>query len=510
MAFVLGVDIGTSSIKTSLFTHAMEEVGSASQEYPLLCPRSGWVEQDANDWWNAVKSTIRAVINDNRVDAKEISGIGVSSQSWGVLPLDKKGSILRPALLWMDRRSVEQSKKMQEWFRDAEAAIVDPSYIYPKILWIKENEKEIYEKTDKFVQVNSYINYRLCGNIAIDFSQEDPLQIFLNNTSYTSTANFLDAFGIAGHRIPGTSNPSEIIGVVSRQAATETGLAVNTPVVAGAMDTSATALSMGITEAGESFHVAGQAGAVGICLDRPVFDGRLCIHNHVFKQKWLVVGVMVATGAALRWFRDVLGNEESRMSKELGTDAYALLSSQVSASCPGSGGLVFLPYMMGERTPIWDYEARGVFYGLSLKTKKPDLIRAIMEGCSFALRHNIETLESLGLKIGSLKSGGGAIKSEAWNQIKADITKRKIECVNCDVSASFGAAILAGLGAGVFNQSLSNLKFAKKEILPNSDNAAIYDRLFDVYKKIYRNTKQEFRELADIVRTTETYSALTS
>jgi len=501
MDFLLGIDIGTSNIKTSLFNTQGKELYSSTKEYPFYNPRPGWVEQNPLDWWEGVKETIKNIIFQSRINSIHIKGIGISSQSWGVISVDKNGNILRPAILWMDRRSTEQSKKIeQHMLRNGWDVSVDSSYIVPKILWIRENECEVYKKTYKFLQVNTYINYKLSKEIFIDISQEDPLQIYIRNQKcYKSLNEFYESLGIEPEKVPDVKNSFDIIGPVSSDAAKETGLAPGTPIVAGAMDTSASALGMQVVNHGQSLHVAGQAGAIGVCQKTPVFDRRICIHNHVIPNRWLIMGVMVATGASMRWFRDELGKQELLIANQIGLDPFMVLSIEAEKSAPGAGGVIFLPYMMGERTPMWDYNARGTFFGLSLHTTKSDLIRAIMEGCSYALRHNIETLNSMGLKIEEIVSAGGAIKSDIWNQIKSDVTKKNLISIRNITTATLGAAILAGLGIGIYKEPLKFEKFIldKKTFTPRIETDKKYDCLYEIYKRLYIDLKADFNSLAE-------------
>jgi xylulokinase len=246
--------------------------------------------------------------------------------------------------------------------------------------------------------------------------------------------------------------------------------------------------------------VAGQAGAIGVCLDKPLFDRRLCIHNHVIPGMWLVVGVMVATGASMRWIRDVFeGTDTARNGRGKG-DAFQILSEAAGKSPNGAGGVIFLPYLMGERTPVWDYDARGVFFGLSLKTRKEDLIRAVMEGVAFALRHNVETLKTAGIEIDEITCAGGAIHSDLWNQIKSDVTRKTLVCVGTLPSTTLGAAMLAAEGIGMKIGSFQSdaMERDRKVFRPRAEASAHYDRLFGVYKKLYANLKEAFGELASV------------
>ena len=502
MGFLLGIDIGTSNIKASLFSYEGKELISVSKEHPLSNPRPGWVEQNPTVWWEGVKEAVGIALSRQSIPAKKIEGIGVSSQSWGVVPIDRRGEVLRPALLWMDRRSAVQSTQLEEHLRDKGwDVLVDSSYIVPKIAWIREHEPDVYKKTYKFLQVNAYINYKLCAATSMDISQEDPLQIFIRNRPcQRGVLDFYDSLGISPEKMIEATNSCEVIGTVTRDAANETGLAAGTPVVAGAMDTSASALGMRIIDHEQTFHVAGQAGAIGVCLDRPLFDRRLCIHNHVIPGRWLIVGVMVATGASMRWIRDLFGIAGSPKVARSSPDPFQTLSKEAARSRTGAGGVIYLPYLQGERTPIWDNDARGVFFGLSLNTRREDLIRAVMEGCSFALRHNIEVMKSMGIDIDEIFCAGGAINSAVWNQIKSNVTKKTLVCIGKLPVATLGAAILAGMGTGIYGERLPfDVPFKHLKVYrPSDDEDTPYDPLYSIYLNLYEKMKDEFRELAKI------------
>jgi xylulokinase len=335
----------------------------------------------------------------------------------------------------------------------------------------------------------------------MDISQEDPLQIHIRNSGFFGgIPGYYETLGLSPEKMTDVKNPSELIGTLTREAALETGLAAGTPVVAGAMDTSASALGMEIVKAGQTLHVAGQAGAIGVCLDKPLFDRRLCIHNHVVPDMWLVVGVMVATGASMRWIRDVFAGTDTARNGPGEVDAFRNLSEAAGKSPDGAGGVIFLPYLMGERTPVWDYEARGVFFGMSLKTRKEDLIRAVMEGVAFALRHNIEVLRTAGIDIDEITCAGGAIHSDLWNQIKSDVTRKTLVCVGTLPATTLGAAMLAAEGIGMKIGSFQNdaMKHDRKVFRPRAETWERYDRLFEIYKKLYTNLKDEFSRLSSI------------
>jgi len=503
---LLGIDIGTSSVKVSLFNLNGDVLGIEDKEYPTYRPKLNWVEQNPEDWWDALCLILHKLFKRESKLAKRIIAIGVSGHSWGCCALSSRGSCIRPSIIWMDRRAINECEFIMKTI-DLKCPIsIDPSYIFPKILWLKNSEPENYADTYKFVNVNSYINYRLTGSIISDFSQEDPFQIAIRTLSSGETKSICEDLGISYEKIPLFLESSQIIGSVTKQASIESGLRVGIPVIAGAMDTSAASLAVGAINTGQAMYAVGQAGAIVACTKEPYFDSRLCIHTHVVPNSWLVGGVSVATGASLRWFRDILlkgriirgDNISIKIFKE--QNIFKRLDQEAEAVNSNFNGPIFLPYMSGERSPIWNPNARGVFFGLSLATKRGDLARSIMEGTSFAFKHNLDIIDSIGLSPSKIFVCGGAAKSSIWNQIRADVIGKSLEVMSGE-GASAGVAMLAGVGVGAYSSIEDATKhFVKEGYLfnPVESRHAIYSKRYKIYRSLSEKMEELFNSFSQV------------
>ena len=507
---LLGIDIGTSSVKVALFDLNGNVIVVASKEYPTFRPKPNWAEQNPEDWWTTVCSILNELFQGNTELNKNIIAIGMSSHSWGCCPLSASGSCIRPAITWMDRRATNECDMIMETVGSKYPISIDPSYIYPKILWIKKSEPKNYAATHKFVNVAGYMNFRLTGSFISDYSQEDPFQIAIRAVTPSETKSLCKEIGIDFEKLPSFSESFQIIGKVSKRAGTESGLRTGVPVVAGAMDTSAASLAVGAVDQGQAMYVVGQAGAIVVCTKEPYFDSRLCIHTHVIPQSWLVGGVSVATGASLRWFRDIIVGDNSMIKgndisdtifKE--EDAFEILNQEAEAADSRNtrfSGPVFLPYMSGERSPIWNPSARGVFFGLSLATTRGDLVRSIMEGTSFAFKHNLDIVESIGLSPSKIMVCGGAAKSSVWNQIRADVVGKSLEVINNEGAAA-GAAMLAGIGVEAYKSIVDATKcFIRKgsRFNPIESDHTIYSRRYKIYRSLSEKLEKLFISFSNV------------
>ena len=342
-----------------------------------------------------VRASCRSFSPTAGADPRAVAGIGVSGQAPSVVPVDRGGAALRPALLWLDRRAEDQCAWLRE--RVGAAAIagvnggrIDPYYLAPKWLWLREHEPDVYRNTHAVLQANGYLIHKLCGAVCMDVSH-GPLTLFFDSRRLCYAEELAGRMGLDLAQMPPIRPCAEVVGEVTAAAAAATGLAPGTPVIAGMCDGTAAAVEAGLLRPGDAVEMTGQSTVLLICSDEPYLGEELIPLVHGVPGQYLVVGALVASGGSLRWFRDQLGEAERLAAPLLGVDPFDLLSQEAAASPAGANGVIFLPYMFGERSPIWDSAARGVFFGLSLATKKADLVRAIMEGAAFGLRHNAET-----------------------------------------------------------------------------------------------------------------------
>ena len=486
-SYLMAVDIGTSACKAALFHEDGTVAASSSQPYPVHYPRKGWAEQDADDWWRAACDGMRDCLLKSGVSPEDIACVGVDGQSWACVPVDARGEVLFRSPLWMDTRSADICREVRR--RVPEDAIIAvngnafrPTYTTPKILWLKEHHPQVYARTKCFLQSNSFIVYRLTGALSQDVSQGYGLHVFdIRNMRYDDTLCSL--LGIDAEKLPPLFGCADVVGGVTAQAAALTGLRPGTLVVAGGLDAACGTLGAGVVYAGQTQEQGGQAGGMSICLSEPVIEPSLILGAHAVPGKWLLQGGTVGGGGCMRWLARELGSPEMDQA-----NGYDLLCGLAAAIPPGSQGVTFLPYLAGERSPIWDEDASGVFFGLTYQTTKAHFFRAMLEGVAFSLRHNIETAQHAGVSVGVMHAMGGAANSDVWTQMKADVTGKTIRVPDADAATVRGAAILAGVGAGVYKSceaaADATVKY-KREYHPDIAAQAAYEKAYDIYRELY-------------------------
>lgn len=493
---LLGVDIGTSACKLSAFDVEGNLVFQTSKSYNIYFLHEGYVEQNPNEWWEAVVKAINEMLSKNDIKADEVKAIGVAGQSWSCIPVDKNGNILSNTPIWMDTRSSNILEKIKdnvdmEYIFNASKNPLNPTYSTLKVLWFKENRPDVYKNTYKFLQSNSYIVFRLTNSISQDLSQGYGYHFFdMEKGCWDEKA--ADMLGIDLELLPEIRACHEVVGYVSQEAAQVTGLKEGTAVVAGGLDAACCTLGAGVIDAGQTQEQGGQAGGMSICLDRPVANPKLILSYHVVPDRWLLQGGTVG-GGSLRWFFEQFGYEEAETAKRESKNPFAIMDEKAEKIHCGSEGLIFLPYMAGERSPIWDKNAKGIFYGVSYKKTKAHFIRSIMEGCAYALRHNLDVAEKSSVVVDKLYSVGGAANSKLWCQIKADVTGKIIEVPESDNATTLGAAVLAGYGIGMFKDISKTIKEVVKSkaiYSPSFDNYKLYSRYYEQYLEIYEKLKE--------------------
>jgi len=503
--FLLAIDLGTSACKITIFDYNGQIAASWTGEYPTNYPQAGWVEQDPRLWWQVACQGINTALANSGISAGDIAAVGVDGTSWACIALDKNGEPLRPAMLWLDRRAQAQADWMKEKVGEerllkTNGNPVDPAYITPKILWMQEHEPELYRQTAKFIQSNSYLVYKLTGEYSQDFSQGYGLHFF-NIANGTWQEDIAEELGISLELMAPMYHSHEVVGTVTAKAAAETGLSIGTPVVAGGLDAACCTLGAGVIKPGQTQEQGGQAGGMSIQVDTPLIHPLLILGYHVVPDQWLLQGGTVGGGGTLRWFREQLGIYEQIRGREVGKSPYEIMSEEAEMIRPGSDGLIFLPYMAGERSPIWDSKARGVFFGLSYDKTRAHMVRAIMEGVGYSLLHNLETAAEVGAQVDVLTSVGGAANSHVWTQIKADITGRTIQVPYSDSATSLGAAILAGVGTGVyssFEQAVAQTVRVQRVHYPQEHVHQVYRGYYQLYLELYKRLKDAFGQLYQI------------
>lgn len=487
---LLGIDIGTSACKVAVFNRKGNVLAGSNQSYELYYPNPGWVEQNPDEWWSSICAGIQDVLRKEAIDPKQIVGIGIDGQSWSAIPVDKQGNCLHNTPIWMDTRARDIAARVtkdigfERIFNIAGNAF-EPAYTTPKILWFKENKPEIYENTYKFLQSNSFIALKLTGSFSQDKSQGYGLHFFHAKTC-TYDQDLADAFGISLDKVPDIYDCHKVIGTVTKEAAALTGLLEGTPVVAGGLDAACGTLGAGVYLSGQTQEQGGQAGGMSICLNEATAHPKLILSPHVVPDLWLLQGGTVGGGGVLRWFKQELGGDSS-------FDDLTSLANTIPA---GSDGVTFLPYMAGERSPIWDPDAKGVFYGLGFDKTKSHMIRAALEGVAYSLEHNLQTAKESGVEVDELIAMGGASNSLVWTQIKSDVTGKIIKVPTSDTATTLGAAILAGVGVGMyesFEEAVKETIVITRTHEPNMVNHERYKKSMELYLELYEALKDTFK-----------------
>ncbi len=503
---ILTIDIGTSSTKTVLWTTTGSMVAQATEPYPLSRPNPVWAEIDAELWWRAACATIRRVLAEGGADPASIVGVGVDGVGWTLVPVDATGAALRPALIWLDRRAETEAALLRarpdaDHLVDLVANPLDPAYITPKLMWLHAHEPAIAERARTYLACTGFIVARLTGELTCDLTQAYGYHFFdIRNARWS--AETAGALGVPITKLPPLAACTDIAGRVTARAAEATGLRVGTPVIVGCLDAAVGALGSGVTRLGQTNEQGGQAGGMAVSVDRVIVEPRLIFSHHVLAGQYLLQGGTVG-GGSLGWFRDVLGQVEAAAAELTGGDVFALLSAEADRAPAGSHGLIFLPYMAGERTPLWNTQARGAFFGLTYSTTRADIIRAIMEGCAYAVLDNIQVAAEHGVHIDEYLGSGGATHSPVWCQIKADVYGKPFVLARRPDGGEGGHALgllaLTAQGLGLIGDAgawVEQLLPNRRVYEPDLANHARYRELFAVYHRLSRNTLADAQALS--------------
>ena len=508
MPFLLGLDIGTTGAKALLLNLDGTVVAVATSEYPMSTPRPLWSEQNPEDWWKATQHSFKRVLSKAGVNPDEIVGIGLTGQMHGLVLLDKNGGILRPCMMWNDQRTSAQCESITEKvglrkLMEVTANPVLPGFTAPKILWVRENEPDIFKRIAHLLLPKDYIRYRLTGEYATDVSDASGTSL-LDVRQRRWSEEILDVLDIPKNWMPRVYESPHVTGTVSQIGAEMVGIKSGVPVVAGAGDQASGAIGNGIVIAGTVSVTLGTSGVVFTHTDQLVVEqeGRLHAFCHAVPGKWHVMGVTLAAGGSLRWFRDTLGQPESAIAQAKNVDSYEVLLEGASKVSAGSEGLVFLPYLTGERTPHPDPYARGSFIGLTLRHSKSHMVRAVLEGVAYSLRDCLELTKSLGLEIKQVRASGGGSRSDLWRQILADVFNTDLVTVTSTEGASYGAALLSGVGTGIYqnvNEACERTIHLSAKTVPDVHRAGIYDRYYRIYRDLYPALKPTFNRISHIL-----------
>lgn len=507
MAYLIGVDLGTSGTKTVLFAEDGTVAASCTIEYPLYQPQNGWAEQDPLDWWNAVCGTTKAVVAKAGISASEIKGVGLSGQMHGLVMLDKSGNVLRKSIIWCDQRTAKECEEITQKV-GAENLInitANPAltgFTASKILWVKNNEPDIYEKCAHILLPKDFIRYKLTGEFATEVSDASGMQLLDAPNRKWSDA-ILDALQIDKSLLGKMYESPEITGAVTKAASDLCGLAEGTAVVGGAGDNAAAAVGTGTVQDGKAFTTIGTSGVVFAHTSKLSIDPKGRVHTFccAVPGAWHVMGVTQGAGLSLKWFRDNFCHEEMIAAAGMKKDPYFLMDKQAEQIPIGSDRLLYLPYLMGERTPHLDPNCRGVFFGLSAMHTRQHLLRAVMEGVTFSQRDSVEILREMGVSINEMLACGGGGSSALWRQMLADVYGCPVKTVVSKEGPALGVAILAGAGTGVYSSVQDGCAAVIKTNPPQhpiSQNSAEYEKFYKIYRALYPALKTNFSELSKL------------
>lgn len=487
---LLGIDVGTGGSRALVVDEAGRVVASATVEHaPFASPQAGWAEQDARDWWRASEAAVREVLQADGVRAEEIACVGLTGQMHGAVLLDERDEPLRPSIIWCDVRTHEQCRALTEAV-GAERLIQlvsNPAlegFTLPKMLWVREREPAVWKQVRTVLLPKDYVRLRLTGEKATDVADASGTLLFdVSNRRWSD--EMLELTEIDRGLLPRAYESVEVAGRVSAEGARATGLREGTPVVAGAGDQAAGAVGMGLVRPGAVSATIGTSGVVFAATDRPALDpqGRVHTFCHAVPGRWHVMGVTQGAGLSLRWFRDQFG-----AGVDDGRDAYERLSEEAATVPPGADGVLWAPYLMGERTPHLDPHARAALVGLNASHRRAHVVRAILEGVAFSLRDTFTIFEEMGVPVESIRLGGGGARSKVWRQIQADVYGREVELVEADEGAAYGAALLAGVGGGAWatvDDACTAAVRVRERTPPDAEGKRVMDERYRIFRAIY-------------------------
>lgn len=507
MSYLLGIDIGTSSCKSVIFDEKGAIIASGSSDYPLYHPQNGWAEQNPEDWWRGVVLSVKEAVFQSGIGSSNIKGIGLSGQMHGLVILDKNNHVLRPAILWCDQRTAKECEEITsrvgyEKLLEITANPALTGFTASKILWVKNNEPDIYEKCAHILLPKDYIRYKLTGEFATEVSDASGMQL-LDVPKRQWSDYMLQALEINKDWMAKVYESPEITGVVCKGAAEETGLSPGTPVVGGAGDNAAAAVGTGAVTNGRAFTTIGTSGVVYAHTDHPYTDIKGRVHTFccAVPGAWHIMGVTQGAGLSLKWFRDNLCRGEIDVARLMDVDSYHLLNQEAETVAIGSNRLIYLPYLMGERTPHLDPDARGVFFGLSAIHTKKDMLRAVFEGVAYSLRDCLSIIKEMGISIDDMMACGGGGESPLWRQMLADLYGCSIRTVTTKEGPALGVALLAGVGVGIYSsvpEACNAVINTSSLVSPIKENADIYEKYYGVYKKLYPMLAEGFKELVKL------------
>lgn len=507
MAYIIGVDIGTSGTKTVLFDESGKVIASKTIEYPMYQPKNGYAEQDPKDWADATVNTLKAVVSQSGVSKDDIKGIGLSGQMHGLVMLDKDNEVIRNSIIWCDQRTAKEVEEMNAKLGERKLIEITANpaltgWTAAKILWVKNNEPQNYERCRHILLPKDYIRFILTGEYATEVSDASGMQL-LDVPNRCWSDEILETLGIDKSLLGKVYESCEVTGTLTKKMAELTGLNEGTIVVGGAGDNAAAAVGTGVVEDGKAFTTIGTSGVVFAHTSSISIDALGRVHTccAAVPGAWHVMGVTQGAGLSLKWFRDNFCGSEKETASLMGVDEYYLMDKEAETVEVGSNRLLYLPYLMGERTPHLDPNARGVFFGLSAMHTKKDMLRAVMEGVSYSLRDCVEVFREMKININDMMACGGGGSSPLWRSMLADLYNCPVKTLASKEGPALGVALLASVGAGIY----SSVGEACKQVIevnkiqePNTQNVGEYEKYYQLYREIYPALKESFSKLSTL------------
>ena len=505
MALYIGVDIGTSGTKSLIMDEDGVILAESTASYPVQMPKPLWTQQDPEVWWQAVKKTIKAVVKSSKAKKSDIKAIGLSGQMHGSVFLNKKGNVIRPALLWNDQRTAAECQEITSKAGGREALIqmvANPAltgFTAPKLLWLRNREPKNYDALTHLLLPKDDVRRRLTGVFATDVSDASGM-LLLDVKNRTWSKDLLGKLDIDPSILAPVFESEQVTGTLLPAVAAELGLSTECKVVGGAGDCAAGAVGNGIVKQGILTASLGTSGVMFCHSDVPQYDahGRLHTFCHAVHGKWHMMGVTLSAAGSLQWFVSQICIE---LAKKKGSDPYKVINEEAAAISAGCDGLFFLPYLAGERTPYADPNARGCFIGLTNKHTRGHLARSVMEGVAFSLRESLQILQELHVPVKEIRVSGGGAKSALWKQILADTFGQKACTINAEQGPAYGVALLAAVGDGAYKnieEACNATIHVVEKMAPQKASQRKYDSAFPVYQRLYSNLKRSFEEISQL------------
>lgn len=500
--WLLGWDVGTSGAKAVIFQPESGIVEDIGHEYSVVSPEAGWAEIPADVIWNTLLECTDSLLEKAGISAEEISSVGFCTLCPGVLAMDEKGSALLNPIIVTDLRSIEEAQFLkaeigdEKWFKVGGNRIMPGASSATSMLWIKKHCPDTYKNAKYIGHLTTWLGHLLTGKFALDYSNASYTGMFSTGSDRAWHYDMIGRIGLDNEKLPPLKKGSQLLGGLINEQLIARGFKKGIPVAVGGGDTACSALALGVINNGDIFISMGTSGVVCVCSDQSKFDDRFMNRCHVDGKTWLFNGAMSSVGSSMQWFRDQFCQDIIEKARNGNRSSYQIMDEMAAESKPGSNGLVYLPYLAGERSPFWNSNAQGVFFGLSLQSDRKTMIRAVMEGCTYGIRQLIGIAEKMVGTFDNIPIIGGGAMSSIWPQIISDVTGKKITVLSNQNLAAIGASLLGGIAAGIFSDGEEAAASVKRNTVkmcqPNIENMEVYNEGFIKYEQLYPRLKDLF------------------